>query len=174
MAVDSGAFSSSYVSLAITDYTMTPVSVTVTGLVGDIIIPRTRGVQHTSLMVNSSAGKILTGTPTHGVASQPGFSFTGVLIDVNDAAEATLWVSLVKALDNDSVAGTAHSASIYTSQLTNLGKLQAKFVFTEVNEAGVSHVTTWPAIVTSLVDAVVDGVKALTVNCEIVGAITAA
>lgn len=174
MAIDQSVFSSSFVSLAITDYTGSPISVSVTGLVGDIIIPRTRGVQHTSIQVNTQSGKVLSATPVHGVTSQPTFSFTALMVDINDASEAALWVSLVKALDLDSVAGTAHSGSVYTSQLTNSGKLQAKFVFTEINELAVSHVTTWPAIVTSVVDTVVDGVKALTVNCEIVGAPTLA
>lgn len=174
MAVDSAVFSSSFITLAIIDYTGSPISVTVTALLGDITVPRTRGKMHTSLQVNGATGKTLYATPVHGNVSQPTFSFSAAMIDINDASEATLWVSLVKALENDSVVGTAHSGSVYTSQLTGLGKLQAKFAFSETNEAGVAHVTTWPAIVTSVVDSVVDGIKALTVTCEIVGAPTLA
>lgn len=174
MALDATVFSSKFVTLTPTDYTGSPNTLPMPTLVGDVVIPRERAKQHTTPMVNSSAGLVPYGTPVHGLVAQPKLSFSFLAVDTNDNAEVTAPVAFFRALSNDSVAGTAYSGWDLATRLTGGGKLQVKLVFAEINEAGVTHSTTVPAIIESVVDAVIDGVKAITVNGEIVGALTPA
>lgn len=172
MALDTATFSSSYITLAIVDYTGSPISTSVPTLFGDIILPRTRMLEHTTPMVNSTSGKVPYAVPVHGLVAQPTFTFQFYAVDINDNSETTAIVALVKALSANSVAGTAYSTYVFTNPLTGGGKLTAKFTFIETNTAGTTHTTTVPAVVTSVVDGVADGVKICTVTCEIVGALT--
>ena len=73
-----------------------------------------------------------------------------------------------------SMAGTGFSGYTFTSQLTGLGKLQCKFVFTQRGEDGTSHVSTCPAVVKSCRPATIDGVAGLLVTYMLVGSVTVA
>lgn len=174
MALDTNSFPSAQVTLTATDYTGSPLTVSITTLFGDVVIPLERPQESNSLMVNTSAGKSHAGEPHNGQAEPPTGSFQFYEIDTSDNAEVSAPVALFLALSANSVSGTAYSAHVFTSQLTLGGKLQVKLVFAIVNEGGVTHTITVPAVITSVVDGIANGARAITVNYKVVGAITRA
>lgn len=175
MALDASPFSMSKTTLGIIDYAGSPVTTAVVAIVPESLVPPIHDpITDTELMVNSATGKARYANPTHGLAGGNTFSFQLYNVDVADNTEITSVIALVRALANGSVSGTAFSGYTFTNPTTGGGKLTAKFAFTQRNEAGVSHVTTWPAIVQTVVPGSADGVSTVTVNCLINGAITLA
>ncbi len=175
MALDATLISQSKTTLTIIDYTGSPIVTAAVAVVPESLIPPINDpIADTEVMANASGGKVRYGNPTHGLAGGNTFSFQLYNVDVADNTEITSVIALVRALANGSVSGTAFSAYVFTNPLAGGGKLTAKFAFTQRNEAGVSHVTTWPAIVQTVVPGTVDGVSVVTVTCLVNGAITLA
>ena len=176
MALDTNSFPATQVGIVAEDYTGSPLSVSFSDvLTGDVSFPQERPRETNSLFVNStSTGKVHAGEPENGQADPPTWSFTFWEIDSADNTEVSSPLGLIKALSQNSVAGTAFSSHVFTSQLTLGGKLQAKFVVTIVNEGGVSHAFTIPSIVEKFTSAPSGGARMITVNLKVVGAITGA
>lgn len=174
MAVTAQGYAEAKESLSFIDYAGVPLTLAVTGLiVGSFTAPIIDAVTQTEVMVASNTGRSRHATPVQGLAGgQTGsFQFTrnDIANDIDKNDE-----SLARALANNSVAGTGHSAETYTSQLAGGGKLQAKLSRVLTDEAGATDTITYPAIVDTVQEAVVDGIRVITVNWILVGAITRA
>jgi len=173
MATNAIVYSSAYETLTIQDYTGTPNSISVNLVVGSLQFPAVDAIEKTVLMINSSSGKSRHATPKHGKAGGMTFSFQFYVSDASNDTDKNV-LSLLRALQISSVSGTGHSGEDYSSQLSGGGSLQAKFVVASPNQAGTAATTTYPCIVQSLEPVDVEGVRAMTVNCELVGSITRA
>lgn len=172
MALDTTGFPSAQIALTLTDYTTpTPLTVPV-ALVGDTILPQERPQESNSQFENTASGKAHVGELVNGQGPPPTGSFSFYEIDTADNAEVTSPVGCVRALSQNSVAGTAFSSHNFSSQLTRGGKLQVKGVFAIYNEGGVTHTKTIPLIITDFVESIADGARLITANYKVVGAIT--
>ena len=174
MPVTNQGYAEAKETLSLIDYAGAPVTLAITGLiVGSFTGPIIDAVTQTEVMVASSTGRSRHAMPVQGLAGGQTGSFQFTRNDIaNDTDKND--ESLVRALANNSVAATGHSAEIYTSQLTGGGKLQAKLSRVLTDEAGVTDTITYPAIIDTVAEAVVDGLRVITVNWILVGAITRA
>lgn len=175
MALDPKTFVRTKVTISLIDYGGSPVTTTIpTYIHGSLNVPTIWKKTKISAWVASSTGRSLYSVAVDGIAEGQTLSFQMLCVDVNDNTEVTATAALVRALLDDSVSGTAFSGYTFTSGLTGGSALQAKLAVTEVNEAGVSHVTTIPIVIDNIEDGDSNGFKAWTVSAMIVGAVTRA
>lgn len=172
MATNSYTYSTAFITAALLDYTGTPNSLAVPGLVRETLsFPEIDLHERTEVPINSSTGTSRYARPDHGLALGQQVSFTSIVSDIANDADKN-FASLCRALANNSVSGTAHSTETYTSQLTGGGALQCKLVLTFRNTNGSTAVLTLPITIDSVVETAQNGTTAYAVTGTLVGAIT--
>lgn len=137
MALDPAAFILSQVTYSLEDFT-TPTSndIAVGIIESKTLLPQlVNNRVFEEIFLNSAAGQVIGGTVDGGIAGGQTLQFIVVLQDPDNVTDVHPNDAL-RALHNNSVAGTSVATYDYSSPLTLGGKLEANHVFTIRNNAG--------------------------------------
>jgi hypothetical protein len=175
MAISYSVYNTSKVTLEIIDYTGSPNTHTAAGIVTNVIFPPAHQTfEHAEPLVNSSSGQTQWAYFKVGIAAGQKIQLQMLAFDLKNSADTTATFSLLNALANGTVAGTAFSTWTLTNPLTAGGKIAAKFKFTLPNEAGVSSTFTVPCCVDSVEIQNQGNSVGYAVSLQVVGAVTIA
>lgn len=136
--------------------------------------PLMRNRESEQVFSNSSSGKIVIANPFIGVAGGQTYTLTFHLLDPKNNTDATVAVSLYRAMAKNSVAGTGFSAWVLTNQYVNGGMLMGKHLFTQRSTGGTSNVVTVPHSVVSVEPGALGAHESMVVTFRVEGEPTVA